>query len=63
MDIKEAKADHKKRQQEVVERINQLAAQQQKLAEEMRGMIEESHRLNGENRMLKRLNGEGDEKP
>lgn len=63
MDIKTAKADFKKRQKAVVKEINQITAQQQQLAARMRELIEEAHRLNGEARMLKRLDGEKSQKP
>jgi len=60
MDIKTAKADLKKRQEVVVAEINQVAAQQQQLAERMRELIREADMLNGEDRLLKRLDGNTD---
>jgi len=57
MDIKTAKADLKKRQEAVVKGINEVIAQEQQLAVQKQGLIEEALRLNGEARMLNRLDG------
>jgi len=62
MEIKEAQADFKKRQEAVVEEINQVATKQQELAARMKELIEEAHRLNGEARLLERLSKDGDKK-
>jgi len=58
MDIKEAKADLKKRQEVVVEELNQVMSQQQALAQRRQGLVKEADMLNGEARMLNRLNGD-----
>jgi len=61
MEIKEAKevkADLKTRQEAVVKGINEVIAQEQQLAAQKQGLIEEALRLNGEARMLNRLNGD-----
>lgn len=63
MDIKQAKADLKKRKEAIVGAINQTAEQQQQLTARMRELIKEADILNGENRMLKRLDGEKSQKP
>ena len=60
MEIKEAKADLKKRKGAVVAEINQVAAQQQQLAERLWELIKEADMLNGEDRLLKRLDGNTD---
>ena len=60
MDIKTARTDLKKGQEAVVEEINQIAAQQQQLGIRMRELIKEADMLNGEDRMLKRLDGNTD---
>jgi len=61
MDIKEAQADFKKRQEALVEELNQVMAQQQQLAKRREELTQEALRLNGEARLLNRLNG--DKKP
>jgi len=58
MDIKEAKADLKKRQEAVAKEINQNAAQQQQLQARMKELIKIAERQNGEADMLNRLNGD-----
>lgn len=63
MDIKQEKDDLKKRKEKVVEEINQIAEQQQQLGTRMRELIKEADMLNGENRILKRLDGEQAQKP
>ena len=60
MDIKTARADLKKRQEKVVEGINQNATQQQQLAAQMRELLKEVDVLNGETRMLERLSKDSD---
>jgi len=62
MEIKEAKADLKKRQEAVVKGINEVIAQEQALAVQKQGLIEEALRLNGEARLLNRLNGDKPQK-
>jgi len=56
-DIKEAQADLKKRQKAVVEEMNQNIAQRQGLEARFRELVKEADMLNGEARMLNRLNG------
>ena len=63
MDIKQAKADLKKRQEAVVKELNQVIAQQQALANRRQQLTEEALRLNGETRLLKRLDGDKSQKP
>jgi len=58
MEIKEAQADHKTRQEAVVEELNQVIAQQQQLAARRQQLTEEALRLNGESRLLNKLNGD-----
>lgn len=58
MDIKQAKADLKKRQQALVKEMNQNIAQRQQLEARFREMVKEADMLNGEARMLNRLNGD-----
>lgn len=60
MDIKKEQADLKKRQEKVVEGINQNATQQQQLAAQMRELLKEVDVLNGETRMLERLSKDSD---
>lgn len=61
MEIKEAQADLKKRQEAVVEELNQVMSQQQQLAKRREELTQEALRLNGEKRLLNRLsdNGQG----
>ena len=61
MEIKEAQADLKKRQEAVVEELNQVMSQQQQLAKRREELTQEALRLNGEKRILNRLsdNGQG----
>lgn len=58
MDIKEAKADLKKRQEAVAKEINQNAAQQQQLQARMKELIKIAERQNGEADMVNRLDGD-----
>jgi len=58
MDIKAAKADLEERQEALVKEINEVIAQQQTLASRRQQLTEEALRLNGETRMLNRLNGD-----
>ena len=58
MDIKEARADLKKRQEAVVKDLNEVMAQQQALAQRRQQLTEAALRLNGEARSLNRLDGD-----
>lgn len=58
MEIKEAKADLKKRQEALVRELNEVIAQQQALANRRQQLTEEALKLNGEAQMLNRLNGD-----
>jgi len=57
-DIKEAQADLKKRQKALVKDLNEVMAQQQQLAKRREELTQEALRLNGEARLLKRLDGD-----
>ena len=57
MDITQAKADLRRRQEPVVKRLNEVIALEQALAKEKAELVEEALRLNGENRCLARLAG------
>lgn len=59
MEIKEAQADLKTRQEAVVKGINEVIAQEQALAAQKQGLIEEALRLNGEARLLNKLSDNG----
>jgi len=58
MDIKEAKADLKKRQEAAVKEMNETIAQRQQLEARFKELVKEADMLNGEARMLNRLNGD-----
>ena len=58
MDIEELKEDLKTRQEAVAKEYNDLVTQEQALAQRKRSLIEEIHKLNGETRMLNKLNGD-----
>jgi len=58
MDIKEAQKDLKKRQEALVEELNQVMSQRQQLEARFKALIKEADMLNGEGRMLKRLDGD-----
>lgn len=58
MNIKALKEDLKKRQTTIVEELNQVIAQEQALAQQKEQLVQEALRLNGEARMLNRLNGD-----
>ena len=60
MDIKTAKADHKTRQEAVVKEMNENIAQRQLLEARFKILVKEADMLNGEARMLKRLDGNTD---
>jgi len=62
MEIKEAKADLKKRQEAVAKEINQNATLQQQLQARMKELIKIAERQNGEADMLIRLSKNGDKK-
>jgi len=63
MDIKQAKADLKKRKEAVVKEMNENIAQHQALEARMQELVKEANMLNGEDRMLKRLDGEKPQQP
>jgi hypothetical protein len=63
MDITELKADLEKRQKEIVEKMNKNISQRQQLEAEMQELVREAERLNGEGRLLNRLNGDKPDKP
>jgi len=58
MTIEELKEDLDTRQQTVVKEFNDLLEQERVLAQRKRSLIEEIHKLNGETRMLNKLNGD-----
>jgi uncharacterized coiled-coil protein SlyX len=58
MDIAQIKADLKVRQETLVKELNQVITEQQALAQRRAELTEEALRLNGEARMLNRLNGD-----
>jgi len=58
MTIEELKEDLKTRQEAVAKEYNDLVTQEQALAQRKRSLIEEIHKLNGETRMLNKLNGD-----
>ena len=58
MDIKKEKADLKERQEVVVKEINEIIAQRQQLEARLKELIKETDRLNGEARLLNRLDGD-----
>ena len=58
MDIEVLRADLKTRQEAVAKEYNDLVTQEQALAQRKRSLIEEIHKLNGETRMLNKLNGD-----
>jgi chaperonin cofactor prefoldin len=62
MDIKEAKADLKKRQEALAKRFNEILTQEESLAREKKQIIEEIKLNNGEARLLNRLNGDKPDK-
>lgn len=58
MDIAKEKADLKERQEALVKELNEVIAQEQALAQRKQQLIEEALRLNGEARLLNRLDGD-----
>jgi len=58
MDIQKEKAELKERQEAVVKDLNEVMAQEQALAQRKQQLIEEALRLNGEARLLNRLDGD-----
>jgi peptidoglycan hydrolase CwlO-like protein len=58
MDIQKEKASLKERQEAVVKGLNEVIAQEQALAQQKQQLIEEALRLNGEARLLNRLDGD-----
>jgi len=58
MDIEKFREDLDTRQQTVVKEFNDLLEQERALAQRKRSLIEEIHKLNGETRMLNKLNGD-----
>ena len=58
MDIEKFREDLDTRQQTVVKEFNDLLEQERVLAQRKRSLIEEIHKLNGETRMLNKLNGD-----
>lgn len=58
MDLAKEKQALEKRQKEIVERMNQNISQRQQLETEMQEFVREAERLNGEARLLQRLNGD-----
>jgi uncharacterized coiled-coil protein SlyX len=59
MDIQKEKADLKIRQETVVKELNEVITQERTLAQRKQALIEEALKLNGEARMLNRLDGDG----
>ena len=62
MDIAKEKQDLKERQEAVINGLNEVIAQEQALAQQKQSLIEEALRLNGEGRLLSRLDGDKPEK-
>jgi len=58
MEIKEAQADLKTRQEALVKELNETIAQEQQIAARKQELTQEALRLNGEARMLNRLDGD-----
>jgi len=58
MDIQKEKLDLKKRQETLVKELNEVTSQEQALAQRKQQLIEEALRLNGEARLLTRLDGD-----
>ena len=58
MDIQKEKAELKERQEAVVKGLNEVMAQEQAVAQRKQQLIEEALRLNGEARLLNRLDGD-----
>ncbi len=59
MDIAKEREELKKRQQGIVEQINQVASQMQNLEARRQELLQEALRLNGEVRLLERLSKDG----
>jgi len=59
MDIIEAQADLKHRQEAVVKELNEVISQQQVLAQRRQALTDEAKMLNGEARLLDRLSENG----
>jgi peptidoglycan hydrolase CwlO-like protein len=59
IDVKQAKADLKVRQEAIVKELNQIIADQQALAQRRAELTEEALRLNGEARFLNGLSDNG----
>ena len=58
MDIQKEKADLKERQERVVKEMNENIAHRQALETRFRELMKEADMLNGEGRMLNRLDGD-----
>ena len=58
MDIQKEKASLKERQEAVIRDLNEVIAQEQAIAQRKQQLIEEALRLNGEARLLTRLDGD-----
>jgi hypothetical protein len=58
MDIQKERATLKERQEAVVKELNEVIVQEQALANRKQQLIEEALQLNGEARLLNRLNGD-----
>ena len=58
MDIQKEKASLKERQDAVIRDLNEVISQEQAIAQRKQQLIEEALRLNGETRLLTRLDGD-----
>jgi len=58
MDLQELKDDLAKRQKEIVQTMNENITQRQQLEAQMQELVREAERLNGESRLLHKLNGQ-----
>ena len=63
MDIEKARTDHKERAEAVTKRLNEVLEMERRIQMEKQELINESLRLNGESRLLQRLDGDKEDKP
>ena len=63
MDIEKARTDHKTRAEAVTKRLNEVLEMERRIQMEKQELINESLRLNGEQRLLQRLDGDKEDKP
>ena len=63
MDIEKLRTDHKERAEAVTKRLNEVLEMERRIQMEKQELINESLRLNGEQRLLQRLDGDKEDKP